>query len=81
MMMEAVILDPDGIPYSPERFHAEPECAQVFLEHLEGNSYRVLKHWRDLTNDEILHEASYRLHCIQQDLISAEFLKSKGMLQ
>lgn len=80
MIIDAVVLDSDGIPYSPERFQTEPECAQRFLEQLEDHSYKFLNDWREMVIDDVVYEAQWRLHTIQQDLISSEFLKSKGLL-
>lgn len=79
MIIDPVVLDPEGIPYSPERFQENPECAQAFLEQLEDHSYKVLNDWREMLMDEVVYEAQWRLHIIQQDLISSEFLRSKGL--
>lgn len=78
--MEAVIVDDYGVPWTPERFALEPQSAQAFLEQYENNSYGMIHDWRDWMHDKIIVEAVQKLRQLQADLISAEFLKSKGAI-
>lgn len=79
MITEAIICDNQGIPWTAERFCHEPEAAQDFLQQLTENSYGYPE-WQHLLQDQIIHEASYRLHLLQQDLVAAELLKAQGKL-
>lgn len=81
MITEAIICDESGEPFTPERFMIEPDAAQKFLELIETNSMGLLPAWRELPNDDLLALASQRLHAAQQDLITAEFLKGRDLIQ
>jgi hypothetical protein len=81
VITEAIVCDEDGAPFTPERFLTEPEAAQMFLELIENNSFRVLPQWRELPNQDILTMATNKLSSVQQDLITAEFLKARDLTQ
>lgn len=79
--MKIGLVDKNGIPFSPERFMSEPGLAQEFMELYESNYYGLDLEWRELTEDQLFQNASYKLHSMEQDLAHTDFLRQRDGLQ
>jgi hypothetical protein len=66
--------------YSQEKFVDDPIRACEFLEEFEKNSYRVLEDWRDWPQEDIIREASFRLHCLEEDCTRSLILAQQKRL-
>ena len=75
------ITDEEGLTFTQEGFLTNPGLAEDFLEVFETNSLGILPDWRGLTQDEKVREASFRLYGMEQDLLKADDLRVKQMLQ
>lgn len=79
--MNAVLCDGKGIPFSADRFLIEPQSAHEFLEIMESCSVNYLPKWREMTEDLVIQEAQYRLHCMARDLEASHEINIMGRLQ
>ncbi len=76
------IVDKNGIPFTPDRFMIEPGLAEEFLEIYETLYYGPEPfEWRDQPQDVMFQHAAYTLHCLEQDLAHADYLRNKNKIQ
>lgn len=79
-MQRMGLLDKGGIPFTADRFMHEPGLMHEFMEVYETLYFGHDLKWRELTEDELFRDASFRLYCMEQDLEHADFLKRKDLI-